>query len=152
MLWHTYRPDINKLTWGHKHFHGEKVHNLYSSVHVITVIKKAACVWNIKRVQIAGWKTCYLFLTGLFFFFSSLYAELPSLTCFQIPVLLTSSEILIDVRGIFIMLPLARGICRFPAGSISALPSYKIKVIHCFIQNTGVTTTSTSSMVTAKYV
>lgn len=52
-------------------------------------------------------------------FFLSLSMELFSLTCFQMPVLLTSSEMLIADKGMFMTFPLANGIFKFPAASIS---------------------------------
>lgn len=45
-----------------------------------------------------------------FFLGSSLVGEFAWFTCFQIPVLFTSSEMLMEARGIFMMLPFARGI------------------------------------------
>lgn len=76
-----------------------------------------------------GWIGTHVFFED--FTFNSfvsiwLFNLLLLLTCFQIPVLLTSSDIFIDVKGIFIILPLMRGICRFSwnIGGLVLLVSY----------------------------
>lgn len=78
---------------------------------------------------ILNFKGTYIFLVVLVLtsFESAFCLDFPWFTCFQIPVLFTSSDMLIDVKGIFMMLPLINGICKFSwyGGGFPLLESYK---------------------------
>lgn len=83
------------------------------------------CFFFLKRLNVPvpttqnsfSCNSCYLEDFGLFFVFSFSWLTLCSLTCFQIPVLFTSSVMLIAEKGMFMMFPLAKGIFKLPVCS-----------------------------------
>lgn len=83
------------------------------------------CFFFLKRLNVPmatqnsySYSLCYLDVFGLFFIFSFSWLILCSLTCFQIPVLFTSSVMLIAEKGMFMTLPLAKGIFMLPVCSV----------------------------------
>lgn len=78
-------------------------------------LKRLNCFMKTNGNQTDNKGKFYLPDLGLFFILSFSCA----FTCFHIPVFLTSSEMLIAERGIFITLPFDKGIFKLPVFSLS---------------------------------